>query len=146
MRLELDAKRKEYDKTEDHMKAQQSIGQICGEVLQMLNPEKFIVKASSGPRFVVGVRSKIEKHLLKAGTRVALDMTTYTIMRVLPREVDPAVHSMQAEGNQERPTNRFRPWQRSVLRSWRPHEPNQRSARGTLRLPALTLCSLSFAL
>ena len=64
----------------------------------MLNPEKFIVKASSGPRFVVGVRSKIEKSLLKAGTRVALDMTTYTIMRVLPREVDPAVHSMQAEG------------------------------------------------
>jgi 26S proteasome regulatory subunit T4 len=31
------------------------------------------------------------------GTRVALDMTTLTIMRRLPREVDPAVYSMSAE-------------------------------------------------
>lgn len=29
--------------------------------------------------------------------RVALDMTTYTIMRILPREVDPNVHNMLAE-------------------------------------------------
>jgi 26S proteasome regulatory subunit T4 len=33
---------------------------------------------------------------LKPGTRVALDMTTLTIMRLLPREVDPTVFHMQA--------------------------------------------------
>lgn len=71
-----------------------------------------IVKASSGPRYVVGCRRKVDRsklvpglkclvalshHLflrdpiaaLCSGARVALDMTTLTIMRILPREVDP---------------------------------------------------------
>ena len=46
-----------------------------------------IVKASSGPRYVVGCRTKVDESKLVAGTRVALDMTTLTIMRALPREV-----------------------------------------------------------
>jgi hypothetical protein len=48
-----------------------------------------IVKASSGPRYVVGCRSKVDKEKLVPSTRVALDMTTLTIMRALPREVCP---------------------------------------------------------
>lgn len=56
-----------------------------------------IVKASSGPRYVVGCRSKVDKEKLKQGTRVALDMTTLTIMRMLPREVDPMVYNMSLE-------------------------------------------------
>jgi hypothetical protein len=34
---------------------------------------------------------------LKTGTRVSLDMTTLTIMRILPREVDPLVYKMSLE-------------------------------------------------
>ena len=49
-----------------------------------------IVKASSGPRYVAGCRSKVDKEKLTAGTRVVLDMTTLTIMRILPREVYPS--------------------------------------------------------
>lgn len=45
------------------------------------------MKASSGPRYVVGCRSKVDKEKLTSGTRVVLDMTTLTIMRTLPREV-----------------------------------------------------------
>ena len=56
-----------------------------------------IVKASSGPRYVVGVRTKLDKEKLVNGTRVALDMTTLTIMRSLPREVDPVVYNMLHE-------------------------------------------------
>ena len=56
-----------------------------------------IVKASSGPRYVVGVRTKLDKEKLTNGTRVALDMTTLTIMRALPREVDPVVFNMLNE-------------------------------------------------
>ena len=55
------------------------------------------MKASSGPRYVVGCRSKVDKTKLKQGTRVALDMTTLTIMRMLPREVDPLVYNMSLE-------------------------------------------------
>ena len=40
-----------------------------------------IVKATNGPRYVVGCRRQIDKAKLKSGTRVALDMTTLTIMR-----------------------------------------------------------------
>ena len=34
----------------------QSVGQIVGEVLRQLTEEKFIVKATNGPRYVVGCR------------------------------------------------------------------------------------------
>lgn len=50
------------------------------------------MKASSGPRYVVGCRSKVDKEKLKAGTRLVLDMTTLTIMRILPREVSVVLH------------------------------------------------------
>ena len=43
----------DYDRSEDHLKALQSVGQIIGEVLRVLEKERFIVKASSGPRYVV---------------------------------------------------------------------------------------------
>lgn len=46
---------------------------------------------------MVGCRSKVDKLKLKQGTRVALDMTTLTIMRMLPREVDPLVYNMSLE-------------------------------------------------
>ena len=44
-----------------------------------------------------GCRNKIEKSKLAQGTRVSLDMTTLTIMRALPREVDPVVFNMLTE-------------------------------------------------
>merc|ERR1719331_3066618 len=87
----------EYEKTEDDLRALQSVGQIIGEVLRQLDEERFIVKASSGPRYVVGCRNKIEKAKLVQSTRVSLDMTTLTIMRALPREVDPVVFNMLSE-------------------------------------------------
>ncbi|MCP9263872.1 26S protease regulatory subunit 10B [Dirofilaria immitis] len=88
---------KEHDKSENDIKSLQSVGQIVGEVLKQLTEEKFIVKATNGPRYVVGCRRSINKGALKQGTRVALDMTTLTIMRQLPREVDPLVYKMSHE-------------------------------------------------
>lgn len=88
---------KAYEKTEDDLKALQSVGQIIGEVLRPLTDEKFIVKASSGPRYVVGCRRGVDRETLKPQTRVALDITTLTIMRTLPREVDPLVYNMSHE-------------------------------------------------
>jgi 26S proteasome regulatory subunit T4 len=56
-----------------------------------------IVKTSNGPRYVVGYRKQVDKDKLIAGVRVSLDMTTLTIMRILPREVDPLVYNMSTE-------------------------------------------------
>lgn len=97
VRLQLSGLAADFDKSECDLKALQSVGQMIGEVLQMLSPGKYIVKASSGPRYVVGCKPKVNAALLVPGTRVALDMTTLTIMRHLPREVDPVVYNMLTE-------------------------------------------------
>ncbi|KAI2811441.1 26S protease regulatory subunit 10B [Blomia tropicalis] len=98
---------KQYEKSENDLKALQSVGQIVGEVLKQLTEDNcmfnvtyivsLIVKATNGPRYVVGCRRQLDKAKLKPGTRVALDMTTLTIMRYLPREVDPLVYNMSHE-------------------------------------------------
>lgn len=96
-RLTIQSLQKDYNKSEDHLKALQSVGQIIGEVLKKIDEEKFIVKASNGPRYVVGIKSRLDRSKLTIGARVSLDMTTLTIMRVLPREVDPMVYHMLNE-------------------------------------------------
>jgi len=88
---------KDFEQSEDNLKALQSVGQIIGEVLKDLGDEKFIVKATNGPRYVVGCRRTVDRKKVVQGTRVSLDMTTLTIMRCLPREVDPLVYNMSHE-------------------------------------------------
>ena len=68
-----------------------------GEVLQKLSDDKIMVKVATGGRYVVGCRPKIDRGKLKPGTRITLDQMTYTIMKILPREVDSTVHNMVAE-------------------------------------------------
>ena len=87
----------EYQKSEEDLLALQSVGQIIGDVLRQLDDERYIVKASSGPRYVVACKPTIPREHLQSGVRVALDMTTLTIMRVLPREVDPVIFTMSTE-------------------------------------------------
>ena len=87
----------EFDESEEKAKALQSAGQLVGDVLRQLDKERYIVKISNGPRYVVGCRTMLNKSKLNPGTRVALDLTTLTIMRYLPRKVDPFVYKMQAE-------------------------------------------------
>ena len=63
MRKNLRELNKTYDKTEEDLKALQSVGQIIGELLRQLDDERYIVKASSGPRYVVGCRNKVRSFL-----------------------------------------------------------------------------------
>lgn len=88
----------EFNKTEDFLRSFQVCGQSVAEVTKQVDEERFIIKESNGPRYVVGVREKISKNRLIAGTRVALDIQTKTIMRILPREVDPVVFNMLTDG------------------------------------------------
>jgi len=97
LRFSLKDLEKEFAKTEDDIKAVQSVGQVIGEIMKQLDDERFIVKASSGPRYVVSFRPALPVAKLKPGTRVSLDMTTLTVMRILPREVDPLVYKMSLE-------------------------------------------------
>lgn len=96
-RLILKQTQKQFEKSENDMKALQTVGQNIGEVLKKINDEKFIVKTSHGPRYVVGCAKHIDRAQLKLGTRVSLDVTTLTITLILPREVDPMIQSMAEE-------------------------------------------------
>uniref|UniRef100_A0A8C0ISN3 Proteasome 26S subunit, ATPase 6 n=1 Tax=Chelonoidis abingdonii TaxID=106734 RepID=A0A8C0ISN3_CHEAB len=93
LREQLKELTKQYEKSENDLKALQSVGQVCSDDTTVY----VIVKATNGPRYVVGCRRQLDKSKLKPGTRVALDMTTLTIMRYLPREVDPLVYNMSHE-------------------------------------------------
>ncbi len=140
LRLSIRAFQQQYNKSEDDIKALQSVGQIIGEVLKKLDGggDRYIVKSSNGPRYIVGCRPRLLEEAASAlalaaereakerggnssssssatskkddclvasvkaghlvqGTRVTLDMTTLTIMKILPREVDPLVYNMSAE-------------------------------------------------
>ncbi|KAI3969918.1 hypothetical protein MKX01_038386 [Papaver californicum] len=94
VRENLRSAKKEHEKAEDNLRSLQSAGQLVGEVLHRMDNERLIVKLSHGPRHVVGCRSKVNKENLTTGTRVAFDISTLTIMRDLPREVDPVVYNM----------------------------------------------------
>ncbi|KAH9000091.1 26S proteasome regulatory complex ATPase RPT4 [Lactarius akahatsu] len=94
LRFSIKDLQKDYKKTEDDIKAVQSVGQIIGEVMKQLDDDRC---AYTGPRYVVSYRPTLPAHKLKTGTRVSLDMTTLTIMRILPREVDPMVYKMSLE-------------------------------------------------
>jgi len=97
LRNQIADKRKKISRQEQLMKNVQTMGQNIGEVLKQLDEDRFLVKLTSGPRYVVGCRTGVDKENLKPGDRVALDMATMIIMRKLPREVDPRVFNMLTE-------------------------------------------------
>jgi hypothetical protein len=59
LREELREQGRRFRKSEDDIKALQSVGQLIGEVLKHLGGDKYIVKASQGPRYIVGCRDKV---------------------------------------------------------------------------------------
>ena len=90
---ELEDKVKLYAFSEQANKSIDTIANKIGDVHQKLDDERILVKVS-GSRVVVGCRPKLDRALLKPGTRVTLDQQTFTIMSILPREVDFNVHKM----------------------------------------------------
>ena len=88
---------KKADKTDEHLKMVQCIGQHIGEILKSFEDDKYIVKTVNGNRFLVHCKKAVDKSLLKVGTRVALDSSTLTIMRILPHEIDAKVYNMMSE-------------------------------------------------
>jgi len=89
--------RDEADKTDEYLKTIQNTGQLIGEILKKIDEDKYICKLVNGPRYVVNCKKAIDRERLKVGTRIALDFTTLTIMRILPHQVDPTIYNMMME-------------------------------------------------
>ena len=102
-RSEFTSLREEADKTDEHLKTIQNTGQLIGEILKKIDEDKFITKLVNGPRYVVNCKKAIDRSKLKVGTRISLDFSTLTIMRILPHQVDPTVYNMMTEDPGEVP-------------------------------------------
>lgn len=89
--------KKFFEITNNQIKSLQSCGMNVADFLRKLTDDTYIVKTSYGSRHIVGCIESIDKDKLKPGGRVALDNTTLTIMKILPRETDPSVHRMSVE-------------------------------------------------
>ncbi|ORC93342.1 26S protease regulatory subunit [Trypanosoma theileri] len=98
---ELKTQQEELEYVQDQISALMSIGHFVGEILRQVDDERFIVQSVSGARHLVGYKKSIKPERLKFGVRVALEITTLTIVKVLPREVDPQVYSMQFMGDEK---------------------------------------------
>lgn len=85
----------ELGKCEDKIASLLTTGQYIGEILKPDGDDRFVVKSNSGARHLVGCRQGIAPEKLTFGARVALDVTTFTIVRVLPREVNSRIYNMQ---------------------------------------------------
>ena len=88
---------KQADKSDEHLKMVQNTGQFIGEILKAFPDDKYIAKTVNGSRYLVHCKKSIDKTRLKVGTRIALDFTTLTIMRILPHQIDPRVYNMMTE-------------------------------------------------
>ena len=97
IKKEYDSLSKQADKSDDHLKMVQNTGQYIAEILKAFPDDKYIIKTVNGSRYLVHCKKSIDKTRLKVGTRVALDFTTLTIMRILPHEIDPQVYNMMNE-------------------------------------------------
>ncbi|CAD8131479.1 unnamed protein product [Paramecium pentaurelia] len=96
-RVQTRKKKEELERFEDNIKSLNIRGQSVGEILMKINDEKYIAKLNSGQRYVVGAKPNLDRTKLVIGTRIALDQDTYTICRIMPREVDPQVFHMAHE-------------------------------------------------
>lgn len=70
---------------------------ITGQIVDLLDNNRAVVRSSSGPSFVVNVIKSIDSSLLKPNARVALNQRNFAIVEVLPQQKDPMVSAMEVE-------------------------------------------------
>uniref|UniRef100_M4CVF1 AAA+ ATPase domain-containing protein n=2 Tax=Brassica campestris TaxID=3711 RepID=M4CVF1_BRACM len=91
----LEALKIALEETEDELKYFTTThAELVGEVVQPLGKERFLVKVNEGVRYIVNRSSLVAQSKLVSGTRVSLQRRTFTIMRILPPEVNPLVQKM----------------------------------------------------
>ena len=68
---------------------------VVGNVMDVLENGKVIIRSSTGPQFVVGSSQFLEGHDLVPGARVSLNFQTLAVIGVLPSSRDPFVNGME---------------------------------------------------
>ncbi|VVB89254.1 Proteasome-activating nucleotidase [uncultured archaeon] len=72
-----------------------STPQVVGNVVDVLEGNKVVIRSSTGPQFVVGSSQFINNSDLLPGTRVSLNYQTLAVTSILPSSRDPFVNGME---------------------------------------------------
>lgn len=73
-------------------------GEQLATVIQVIDPDNILIRLLSGPRYLVNRRSGINPQHIKSGTRVSVSLSTYSIMHILPPQMDESIYSMSDAG------------------------------------------------
>ena len=84
-------------KLDKNLNSSQDVGQLVGEVIKKIGQNHFILKAPTGTRYIVSAQNSVDKHMIKQNTRVSLDSSTLTIMKLLLNRTDPVIDAMLNE-------------------------------------------------
>jgi len=68
---------------------------VVGNVMDVLENGKVIIRSSTGPQFVVGSSQFINNTELISGARVSLNYQTLAVIGILPSSRDPYVNGME---------------------------------------------------
>jgi 26S proteasome regulatory subunit T4 len=84
-------------KTQRQLRRLQDMGLLVGEIIKNISNTYFIIKAPTGTKYMVSVQNKIKNSNLSQLTRVALDSSTLTIVKILKKKIDPVIENMIKE-------------------------------------------------
>lgn len=73
-------------------------GEQLATVIQVIDADNILIRLLSGPRYLVNRRSGINPRYIKSGTRVSVSLSTYSIMHILPPQMDESIYSMSDAG------------------------------------------------
>lgn len=77
---------------------------IVGEIIDIIDNNRVVVRSSAGPRFLVRVSQFIDPKDLRSGSRCTLNQQSLALIEVLPNNYDPQVYGMELE---DRPGERY---------------------------------------
>ncbi len=72
-----------------------STPQVVGNVVDVIDGNKVVIRSSTGPQFVVGASQFINSSELVPGTRVSLNYQTLAVTSILPSSRDPFISGME---------------------------------------------------
>jgi len=91
MENELIKLQKEVQQLYQELKKLKSPPLIIGEIVDVLDDNRVVVKSTTGPNFVVQVANFVDKSKISVGTRVSLNRDSLSVIGILSSSKDPII-------------------------------------------------------
>lgn len=102
---ELIKLQKEIQQLYQELKKLKSPPLIIGEIVDILDDNRVVVKSTTGPNFVVHVANFVDKLKIAVGTRVSLNRDSLSVIGILSTSKDPIITEAEVI---EKPTIRYK--------------------------------------